>query len=1222
MEEENLDTKLKNIIQILKQEQRTQHQVKKLEDMTLDVPFFQQYRQEGKEFIHKRCCALMEYEYFQSGEVVFHIDTTGEKFYIVLKGTVGVYIKIDGQDEVQQEIKRKEKKMQDLGDENSKQDKKIELTCVKELKDGTSFGELSLLQNKKRLATIICHTNCHMAILNKQQFVQVLGESEEQKILKEMQFFADYPFFQGWNFNLLKLLYLNSYIKQYTKGQVVFQENQDSNAVFFIKSGEFEVEKYFQYTNIMQSDEYKLEGVEKQSFQQNDQKIGIKSLKKKKKESNLLHENSSNIEKDSLGKLVKLCIYSDREMFGEEDIIKGQRRSFTVKCISFTGELIMVKLKDFYNRVLCDYRTKQSILQRLEKKDEMMNMKISLLEKSMHDFSDFYFPQSRVIASMKAQNIPLFRKCQQTFKNQNHDRTYNFAENFVTQSNFLNSKQQKSKNLSPQPSRIEEKSDDSKQINSFTVIRSSQFITIPNSPELKFKKSLQKQQLMPSLSLQHSQSDSSEQNQQNISIQLPTHNFSKYKQISSSRNIQHQNSNQIKRKYSCQQQLIKSKTFIAPKLPKEEDSPQLPETCQSKTIILSQKQINTSNCEAMKQPSITCLTQINNENKINDSVNLQNSRSSYSQNSPQSPFLISNFKAIDNLANDSIQESQSNKNDHFSMLLSTNSQNNNNNNNNNNGLLDIPFSTSNRNIKKVDELVQNQNEVSQLFLIIPNEIKTNEVVSENKKTKKYFDQQIETNSCNSKSVFLKTQNSSNGQSAFQFTNEHETTKPQNQKKSTQDKQNDINQMTDSFYKTLRINYFNKFKSQNIQNLKKHIQSSLINKMPDSFTPLDRGDLSLYQKKEKGDFEQQKDQFIKWFNQEMYKDRQYQRIQSQALRKQKELNKIQSEKPQDNSDQIIFSKTQEGFNNSRIHSKEINNMSSLRQKKKNFLNIQVQTQFTDENFKSNLDTSETRKSSLHKIKHDDSQIQIKPYKSTIVSRESSQEITSPSSAFKKLSIKKEQESNPFKANSIQSVYQKHLIKQDFKVKNKNSTDGFQTERTTQVFKNNSFKNNFTKTDYDFFLNKESQTNTENKQIFKSRLEVLKKLKKPQSQNSLRTLIQQNNSNLQIDTSLHQKTQKESSKMQESYSQKLSNMLTYSKSPVSLKSFQNLSTKNQQIKLVNQNYYNQNTSNTNNSILSQEYNSFNFFKKSCERKVLSKFEQELFDPYKISKNKNFA
>lgn len=65
-----------------------------------------------------------------------------------------------------------------------------------------------------------------------------------------MQFFADLPFFEGWNFNLLKLLYLNSYQKNFSKGQFVFKENTDPNAVYFIKSGEFEVFKTFTLSNV------------------------------------------------------------------------------------------------------------------------------------------------------------------------------------------------------------------------------------------------------------------------------------------------------------------------------------------------------------------------------------------------------------------------------------------------------------------------------------------------------------------------------------------------------------------------------------------------------------------------------------------------------------------------------------------------------------------------------------------------------------------------------------------------------------------------------------------------------------------------------------------------------------------------------------------------------------------------------------------------------------
>ena len=58
------------------------------------------------------------------------------------------------------------------------------------------------------------------------------------------------PFFEGWNFNLLKLLYLNSYQKNFSKGQFVFKENTDANAVYFIKSWEFEVFKTFTLNNV------------------------------------------------------------------------------------------------------------------------------------------------------------------------------------------------------------------------------------------------------------------------------------------------------------------------------------------------------------------------------------------------------------------------------------------------------------------------------------------------------------------------------------------------------------------------------------------------------------------------------------------------------------------------------------------------------------------------------------------------------------------------------------------------------------------------------------------------------------------------------------------------------------------------------------------------------------------------------------------------------------
>ncbi len=53
-------------------------------------------------------------------------------------------------------------------------------------------------------------------------------------MIKEMQFFAVLPLFRKWNFNLVKLLYINSFKIKLRKGDKVFQEGDEPNAVYII----------------------------------------------------------------------------------------------------------------------------------------------------------------------------------------------------------------------------------------------------------------------------------------------------------------------------------------------------------------------------------------------------------------------------------------------------------------------------------------------------------------------------------------------------------------------------------------------------------------------------------------------------------------------------------------------------------------------------------------------------------------------------------------------------------------------------------------------------------------------------------------------------------------------------------------------------------------------------------------------------------------------------
>lgn len=49
---------------------------------------------------------------------------------------------------------------------------------IAQLHNGSAFGELALLENKKRSATIICNTKCVFAILDKHNYQRILGVTQ------------------------------------------------------------------------------------------------------------------------------------------------------------------------------------------------------------------------------------------------------------------------------------------------------------------------------------------------------------------------------------------------------------------------------------------------------------------------------------------------------------------------------------------------------------------------------------------------------------------------------------------------------------------------------------------------------------------------------------------------------------------------------------------------------------------------------------------------------------------------------------------------------------------------------------------------------------------------------------------------------------------------------------------------------------------------------------
>ncbi|KAL4438842.1 hypothetical protein ABPG74_016562 [Tetrahymena malaccensis] len=320
---------------------RSEKDVQLLMQATENIQFFKSYSNDPSfKNIHKQCCMSMEYEFVKKGDWVFEIDSIGEKFYLILKGSVSVWIYPPGE-----AIKNKDRLIQ-----------------AKTLRYGQSFGELSLISKKPRLASIKADEDCHFAILEAQPFKQILQDSENEKLLKEMGFFADLPLFQTWNFNLIKQIYLNSIKKQYKRGERVFSQGDNPDKIFIVGSGQYTIFKEIGIDCI---------GDEKYIMKQEDDLF-------KQLEGNNLKSNRPPQKK--LHQIVNLAAH---ELFGEEDILnKKPQRTFTVVCQE-EGLLLEISKNDLVQRICSQRCSQEYLLERLKIKQNLMEERLQVISEQL-----------------------------------------------------------------------------------------------------------------------------------------------------------------------------------------------------------------------------------------------------------------------------------------------------------------------------------------------------------------------------------------------------------------------------------------------------------------------------------------------------------------------------------------------------------------------------------------------------------------------------------------------------------------------------------------------------------------------------------------------------------------------------------------------------------------------------------------------------------------------
>jgi CRP-like cAMP-binding protein len=122
-----------------------------------------------------------------------------------------------------------------------KKDGKKDYSLLAVLGPGDCFGELALLNNKPRSACIFTREKCSFGVLERHDYLRILGKLHEYRLSQKVDFLHRQPAFSSWTKTSLQKLSFYFKERQYKRKQALFRSGQFAEEVYVVKSGEFQL---------------------------------------------------------------------------------------------------------------------------------------------------------------------------------------------------------------------------------------------------------------------------------------------------------------------------------------------------------------------------------------------------------------------------------------------------------------------------------------------------------------------------------------------------------------------------------------------------------------------------------------------------------------------------------------------------------------------------------------------------------------------------------------------------------------------------------------------------------------------------------------------------------------------------------------------------------------------------------------------------------------------
>jgi len=170
--------------------------------------------------LHLELCRVMTTVIIPKDHHVIEQGTEGTEFFIIFGGSVKVHV-----------------------DDGRNQDLRGLGTCVAELQDGDSFGELALLGNGQRAATVVTATDTRFFKVDKEAYDSSLARAHQAQLQQRVDFFQRIFLFTDWKESALKSLSKVVTPKKYEKNTTIIRQYKNTDQMYFIISGRCRVLK-------------------------------------------------------------------------------------------------------------------------------------------------------------------------------------------------------------------------------------------------------------------------------------------------------------------------------------------------------------------------------------------------------------------------------------------------------------------------------------------------------------------------------------------------------------------------------------------------------------------------------------------------------------------------------------------------------------------------------------------------------------------------------------------------------------------------------------------------------------------------------------------------------------------------------------------------------------------------------------------------------------------